>query len=111
MRERSSKPLIKARRCRAEEYTMPSCFSCSGQTLPEQAGEADDRIQGRAQFVAHRGEELRLEAVQLLQPLIGALELAGPLGHFQFEIVARVAELGLGLAALPHFHAQRRKVR
>ena len=77
------------------------------ETLAQDAGEADDRVQRRAQFVAHHRHEFRFQPVEFLEPLVGFREVPRALADFDFEIVARLAQRALGLLALDYFEAER----
>jgi len=59
----------------------------------ENPREAEDGIERRPQFMAHRGDEHRLEMIQLLKPAIGFGQFGGPLPDplFQFLIGADVS--------------------
>ena len=58
----------------------------------QQVGEAENRIQGRTQFVAHVGQECRLGAIGRFRGIFGdsefigsPQEFAGPLRHLRLE--------------------------
>jgi hypothetical protein len=68
------------RSCSPFSWMVSTNSFCSGvelarDPLGEHLAVADDRRERRAELVAHRGEEVRLEAVELLQAVVGLLEL------------------------------------
>ena len=69
--------------------------------LPQQLAVADDRVEGRAQLVAHVGQEVALDAVRLLGRVLGLAQ--GLLGTLQIGDVASDAD-DAPEAALPVLH-------
>ena len=69
-----------------------------GQLHQQRAGEADDRVERRAQLVAHAGEEAVLGLVGALQLDVGLLQPV--LEALPFRDVARSGEHALQLARL-----------
>ena len=72
--------LISASRCRPARSTRSSGSNSSSRfevarVLLQHLGDADDRVQRRAQLVAHVGEELRLVLARELERLFGTLPL------------------------------------
>ncbi len=59
---------------------------------PQDFAEAEDAVQRRAQFMAHRGQEIALEHVQFIEPHVGL----GQLIHFAVEAGVGLAEFLLG---------------
>src|SRR6266850_2883358 len=53
----------------------------------EQLPEAEDRIEGRAQIVAHAREEIALRAVGAIRLRLGLRQLVGPLAHALLELL------------------------
>ena len=45
------------------------------QAVADQLAETDDSVERRAQFVAHVGQELALQAIEFLQPIVGGAYL------------------------------------
>jgi hypothetical protein len=66
----------------------------AGEALDEDAGETDDRVERGAQLVAHCGEKLGLEAVELAQAGVGG----SALGEELLELAALMAQAVLGAA-------------
>ena len=84
--------LISASRCRPAPSTRSSGSNVLLQRLgilPQHLGDADDRVEWRAQLVAHAGEELRLV-------LTGDFELLAFLADFreQARVLDRQNRLG-----------------
>ena len=74
---RSSTSLIRRSRCRPFTWTslqrlLQRLGQLAVQAVGHHLGEAEDRVQRRAQLVAHVGEELRLGAARLLEARVQA---------------------------------------
>ena len=68
------------------------------QTLQHDPGEADDRVQRRAQLVGHRGEEGGLQSIGRLRGVLGQRQLGGALGHAVLQVRRISLEVGVQLA-------------
>ena len=59
-------------------------------------GEADDRVERRAQLVRHRGQEGRLQAVGRLGPIAGNGQIGSAFGDPQLQARVQIADGVLG---------------
>ena len=106
---RSSRSLTRADSPSAALRMNVTCFSCSGVRSPslpvqQEAGKRQDRVQRRAELVAHVGEEARLQVRDPLQDL-GILVQFGVEGdHAPIRLVqlapVQLHELGLAISQL-----------
>ena len=62
--------------------------------LAQQLGHAHDAVHGRADLVAHRGEEFALRPARLLGQLLRLAELGGALEHAMLELGVTLGNLG-----------------
>ena len=93
--ERSSSPLIRLQQVLGADEHLLQVGMLHGRDLAlglahHQAREADDGVHGRPQLVADVGQELRLQAIGLLELLVERHQLLGALGHL-------VLQAGVGL--------------
>ena len=71
-----------------------------GQPLQQEAGEADDRVERRAQLVGHGGQEGGLQAVGGFGPFLGHRQLGGPGLHLGFETLIRLPQHAIAILNL-----------
>ena len=88
------------RSCSLLSWMVSTNSLCSslrpGDALGEHLAVADDRGERRAQLVGDGGEEVRLEAIELLEPLVGLLRL-----------LVLLVELAVALAHAGEVHLRR----